>query len=111
MTSIDIATQAIEVLNKRGHCKRAYEFEGAVCLVGAIKVVLTGDAKSMEYFPMVDFPMADTLLEDMANDRFVLKRVPNVGGPLTRLFKFNDVSSKRSVIALLNRSIKRLSQS
>ncbi len=106
MTSVDIATQAIEVLNKRGHCQQAYEWGGRVCLVGAIKVVVTGSAISMG-----DFHTARPLIDDMANDRVVMKLIPNVEGNLTRLFRFNDTSDKKSVIELLNRSIKRLSRS
>jgi hypothetical protein len=105
MTSVDIAKQAIEVLNKRGHCHKTWEWEGKVCLLGAVNVALHGDPRKLVGR---DYRAADNLISNMSNDRFVLKR-SMASSQLTRLFEFNDASSKRSVIALLKRSIKLLS--
>jgi len=104
MNQVEIAQKTISVLNERGHCHSAWEWEGKVCLIGAVKVALGGYPRSLD-----DYSAAAPLIADMASDRYVKKRIIDTPGTLTRLFKYNDVSSKRSVIALLNRSIKRLS--
>ncbi len=89
-TGLNLLASA-KYLEEHGHCKRVLEFEGKVCLQGALQAVIYGNPRAWEWLGDSDLKGKHKMMDSCLEALDKVKVLPSDNGtPLGRLVQWNN---------------------